>query len=68
MGEHLPVVFAGLLAVDDVDLVEPPTELGEVVELCESRKGDEGVSAPQLGWGGGVGDSTEDELGGVSGA
>jgi hypothetical protein len=31
MRKHLPVVRPALFAVDDVDLVEPPAELPEIV-------------------------------------
>lgn len=48
--EHLVVVLAGLLSVDGVDLVEPPAQLGEVVELCEPGDHGDGVCSPHLLW------------------
>jgi len=35
MGKHLPVVLPWLLRVDNIELVEPPSELGEVVEFSQ---------------------------------
>ena len=47
MGEHLPMIATPFLGVDHVDLVEPPAELGEIVELCESWEVNDGICAPQ---------------------
>lgn len=46
VSEHLPVVVPSLLRVDHVQLVEPPAELGEVVEFGEGREVGVGVSRP----------------------
>ena len=47
MCQHLIVVRPAFLSVDDVDLVQPPSELGEVVEFGESRQVSDGVRAPE---------------------
>lgn len=36
VAQHLPVVFAALLDVDDKDLLEPKSELRKDVELVQS--------------------------------
>jgi len=41
VGKHLPVVLSWLFRVNNVELMEPPSELGEVVEL--SQGGEEGM-------------------------
>lgn len=46
--KHLPMIFSSLLAVDNEQLVEPPTELGEIVKLGECRERDGRVCAPEL--------------------
>lgn len=46
--KHLPVVFSSLLAVDHEQLVEPPTELGEIVKLGKCWERDDRVCAPEL--------------------
>ena len=37
VGKHLPVVLPWLFRVNNVELVEPPSELGEVVEFSQGR-------------------------------
>lgn len=46
VGKHLPVVFSWLFRVDNVELMEPPTELGEVVEFRQCWKEVMGVTCP----------------------
>jgi len=55
MGEHLPVVRPPFLAVNHEDLMTPPSELSQVVELGECGKMDGRVSPPELLRGGGIG-------------
>jgi hypothetical protein len=35
VGKHLPMVLSWLLRVNNIKLVEPPSELGEVVEFSQ---------------------------------
>lgn len=44
--KHLPVIVSAFLGVDDVDLMEPPSELSEIVEFGECWKENDGVGAP----------------------
>lgn len=62
MAEHLPVIPALLLCVDDEDLVEPPSKLSEIVEFGKCRKEDDGIGSPELLWGERGGLAEEDEL------
>lgn len=43
MGKHLPMIVSPLFGIDHVNLVKPPSELGQVVEFGEGRKGLVGV-------------------------
>lgn len=63
VGKHLPVVFAALLSVDGIDLVEPPSELGEVVPFGEPWDRRVRVRAPYLLCAQSVRDAVEDGLG-----
>ena len=49
MGEHLPVVLAALLNVDNQDLLHPKAELGQHVPLHEARNLAVGPLGPELG-------------------
>jgi hypothetical protein len=44
--EHLPVVFSWLFRVDNVELMKPPTELGEVVKFRQCWQEVMWVSCP----------------------
>jgi hypothetical protein len=35
MGKHLPVILPWLFRVNNVELVEPPSELSEVIEFSQ---------------------------------
>lgn len=59
---HLPVVLAALLHVDHVDLVEPPSKLAQIVELCEPWERVVRVGTPQLLGRSPVRDAVEDDL------
>lgn len=48
VGEHLPVVLAALLDVDDDDLLEPEGELAEHVALHQAAELAVGPVGPQV--------------------
>lgn len=48
VSKHLPMISSSLLAVDNEQLVEPPTKLGEIVKLGKCRERDGRVCAPKL--------------------
>lgn len=46
MSEHLPMIIPPLFAIDHVDLVEPPSQLRQVIKLGQRRQQIIGVRRP----------------------